>query len=353
MQHARSSLKIRARDALKKWALDLAAISGRYVPFSKSESEYQRAEPIAFRGDLPTSAGTEFNQYRLVYTQPRAPVLWANDIVYTPTGQAWIGSKLHRRFSIREPNLRDLRSPPPRDGLPCLEKATLLQCNLPYTYGDWVSEAALTLAGIEPDGSPLVLPEFLARKSYVRADVKRLGFELVSAEAPLKVLQARVARLTHPINCIPVESVVQFRKRLSIRPPKPRAGSMIYLSRAGEASEVMARQMPYDVIEPVLRKLGAQVIHCRDWRYDDYHRLASEAETVVADLGSATFNLVQWNSSRLVQLYSNSWWDGWGLFIAKAVGITDISMVCVDGVDQATLERKLRELLQPADAIAS
>lgn len=352
MQHARTSLKVRSRGLLKNGMLGLAALAGRYVPFSRAESAFQQAEPVAFRGDLPTSAGSEFNQYRLVYTQRREPVLWAKDIVYTPTGQAWIGSKLRRHYSIREPHLRDLLSPPPRDGVPVLEKAILLQCNWPYTYGDWMSEAAITLAGIEPDGSPLVLPKFLARKSYVQADVKRLGFELVIAEHPLKLLNARIARLTHPSYCIPVEGVALFRRRLSIRPPQPRAGSILYLSRAGEASEVMAREMPHDVIEPVMRKLGAQVIHCRDWRYDDYHRLASEAETVVADLGSATFNLVQWNSRRLIQLYSNRWWDGWGLFVAKAVGISDISMICVDEIDQAGLERKLREALSPADASA-
>lgn len=352
MQHARSSLKIRSRGNLKNRILGLAALAGRYVPFSKAEAAFRSAEPIAFRGDLPTSAGSEFNQYRLVYAQPREPVLWAGDIVYTPSGQAWIGSTLHRHYSIREPHLRDLLSPPPLDGVPVLQKATLLQCNWPYTYGDWASEAALTLAGIEPDGSPLVLPEFLARKPYVQADVKRLGFELVSAAHPLKLLNARIARPTHPFNCIPAEAVAQFRKRLSIRPPQPRAGSIIYLSRAGEASEIMARDMPHDVIEPVMRKLGAQVIHCRDWRYDDYHRLASEAETVVADLGSATFNLVQWNSRRLIQLYSNRWWDGWGLFVAQAVGISDISMVCVDEIDGAGLERKLKALLPAAGPAA-
>lgn len=345
MQHARSSWKVQSRDFLKRQALQWAAWSGRYRPFSPSEAAFRRAEPIAFRGDLPTSAGPEFNQYRLVFNQPREPVLRARDIVYTPSGQAWMGSTLRRHYAIREPDLRDLLSPPPTSGLPVLDRATLLQCNLPYTYGDWVSEGALTLAGLEPDGSPLVLPAFLARKGYVQADVRRLGFDLMSAEQPLQVREARVARLTHPINCIPVESIQQFRRRLSIQPPDPRPGSILYLSRAGEASEVIAREMPYDVIEPVMRKLGAQVIHCREWRYDDYHRLASEAETVVADLGSATFNLVQWNSRRLIQLFSNRWWDGWGLFVARGVGISDISMVCVDDIDAGGLEQKLRGLL--------
>lgn len=346
MHHARHGLKAHIRKAVRQLALSGCALAGRYEPFRAADLETCSAERVDFEGDLPRLAGPVRNQYKLVYVRPRDPVIWADEkVLYTARGQAWSGGTLRRRHSIRDPSPRELAAGPgsPTARLPV---ATLLQCEYPYSYGDWVSEGLLSLAAVEPLDMPLLLPDFLARKAYVQADAKRLGFECRAVESTVQIDRARVLQKTYPLMNVPTDGIRQLRARLGLRPPDPRPGSLLYLSRAGETSEVFQRHMPHDVIEPVMRQLGARIVHCRDWRYDDYHRLAEDAETVVADFGSAAFNLIQWKTRRLIQLYSEAWWDGWGLFVAQATGVSSIAMLCVDGIDATRLEQRLRRMLE-------
>ena len=61
----------------------LARWTGRYADWEPGERRTVQAEPVWFAGDLPPSAGTEMNQYRLVFAERPALITHVDGVTYT------------------------------------------------------------------------------------------------------------------------------------------------------------------------------------------------------------------------------------------------------------------------------
>ena len=117
---------------------------------------------------------------------------------------------------------------------------------------------------------------------------------------------------------------------------------MIYLSREGESAALIERSYPHGIITSVMEELGVKIVFARDSSLEDYRQLALEAETVVADHGSALYNLLLWQTRNVIELYTNDWWNADFLFLAKALGVTNYALINTDGVTRTELTNKLK-----------
>jgi capsular polysaccharide biosynthesis protein len=137
-----------------------------------------------------------------------------------------------------------------------------------------------------------------------------------------------------PIFYITREEVQALQRAFHVDPAPPRPGSILYLSREGYRGDhhtVEAhRSYPSEYITGFMRELGATIVPTREATPDRYRELAGEAETVVADHGSALCNLIFWNTRNVVELFNDSWWGNGFLMLANALGIRDYALVRVN-----------------------
>ncbi len=329
---------------VKPFFIKLCERWGRYVPFTEAESRMVQREAIPFRGDLPASAGPDRHQRRLEFAVPRAPVEVC-DLLYTPGGMSWIAGKLICRFSLREPSVKDLFDKPSPAKSTFLEGATIIQSSVPYTYGDWVAEHLMSLVTNLPLRFPLLLPKLLEGRSYVQRDLAALGIEVIPVNRSVSVKRAVVLPRHVPTNCFHSDDVNAYRRAFKIVPVPPRAGSMLYLSRYGEQSAFTDREYPSEMIAELVNEMGGRVVFTNRTSIDEYRSLAAEAETVLADHGAAMCNLVFWNTQRVIEFFSDSWWTPYYIFYCNALGIADHSLVCIDGINKEKLKAKIAAAL--------
>lgn len=333
------------KPVIKKLSLQVATAVGKYQPFTELESECVQREAVPFIGDLPKGAGSEYNQYRLEYKIPRSLKEEVDDLVYTPRGMAWWRGRLYERFSLQEPSIKDLLAQPSIREAIDLPQGTIVQVETPYTYGDWVSEHLMCLVRAMPICSPLLLPKHLMNKSYVRRDLELLGVVAVAVDQPVLIRRALVLHKTRHSHYLTKEDVNAYRCAFQINPVQPRSGSILYLSRLGQCSEGYERQYPSELAAGVLQELGAKIILTANTTFEEYRALATDAETVVADFGSAYLNLLNWNTKNLIILFTDAWWDGCALFLSKALGISNIALIRVNNIDRLELHHKLVKCL--------
>lgn len=331
---------VQLKPGIKRLILKIATATGRYQPFTKRERECVQREAVPFVGDIPKCAGHESNQYRLEYKIPRLLQEEVKELLYTPTGMGWWHGKLYERFSLRQPAIKDVLMRPLEAAIE-LPQATVVQVETPCTYGDWVSEHIMCLVKAMPLSSPLLMPKQMMDKFYVRRDLEQLGIEAIAVEQPILIHQATILHKTRHSHYITQAEVEAYQRVFAIAPVQPRPGSMIYLSRLGQACEGYQRQYPSQLAADVLQELGAKVVLTKTTTLEEYRDLADQAETVVADFGSALLNLLLWNTKNVIVLFTDDWWDGCALFIAKALGISNVVQICVQNISHAELRRKL------------
>lgn len=247
------------------------------------------------------------------FSVPRPYSEQYKNVLYRRDGFAWVNAKLDERLSARRVrSLRPLLDPPHRAGAQSIKSATLIQSEWPDTYGDWVSEhiRCIALAGgiVQP---PLVLPEFLAKRGYVRHELDRLGIETLLADSNLHIEEATILRKPTPLNFWKRHEVAAYRKLFDVSPTAPEPGSIIYLSRAGVTSEQIRAERTYrsDEIAEVVRRLGGTVVETASMRIEDFATLADKAETVIGDHGAAMFNMMQWRPKRIIEIVTDNWWS--------------------------------------------
>ena len=120
----------------------------------------------------------------------------------------------------------------------------------------------------------------------------------------------------------------------------------MYLSRQGEKSEFKnERAYPSETTAEIMAGLGAKVVLARETSHEQYAALAAEAETVVADHGAAISNLLFWDATTLIELYTEDWWTPYFIFLARAAGVENHALIRVDGLDREGLRRRLVEHL--------
>lgn len=331
---------------LKHAGISLARAIGRYAEWSEAERRIVQAEPLFFHGDLPPMAGAELNQRRVVYAEPRPLITHAAGIVYTNRGMAWQGGRLERRYSFQEIGFRQIWERT-RRATKHYGAASILQSQTPCTYGDWVSEhvAALAQASLGKElVEPLLLPSWWLQKPYVKRDLAVLGIRAEAVGSPVLIEQATVVNKTRSSHYWTREEVQAVMAAMNIHPAACHPGTALYLSRKGERSEgPKKRQVDNDVVESAMEQAGVKVVRTAGRTLEEYRLLAPWAETVFADHGSAMYNMMHWQTRRVVELFSPDYWDSSFLFFADALGISDYHLYQIDG---STKVRALTERVE-------
>lgn len=320
----------KSKSIIKKRCLTFLEWIGKYSPFNPEDIKLIQQEPVFFRGDLPKSAGKEFNQYRIAYKQPMPLQENAGTIVYTPAGMAWQDGGIVERWSVQQPAVKHFfqyKKPKPHN---VFDNAFVCQAATPYTYGDWISEHIMSLVRALPLDAPLLLPMFLSHKSYVQRDLKELGIKWLSVNEPVQVNNATVIHKTRFSHYVTSEECRAFRKAFNVSPLTPRANSIVYLSRHGQQCEGVLRAYPSNTCELAMAKIGAKIVRTEGLNPADYKSLETEVETVVTDFGSAYLNLLYWNTKNLIVFFTDDWWDGCALFLSQSLGIENIAQLRVD-----------------------
>jgi capsular polysaccharide biosynthesis protein len=341
----RRSLVSRAKAPLGAAARALCARTGRYRAMSPQEHETVPVGPVPFAGDVPVSAGRDHHQIRRRYARPRAAASTVANLLYTPRGIAWADGAAHERHSAAVPGLGDLIRPPRIDRAERIAQGTVVQTVTPATYGDWFDELLSTLArNIDDIVEPIVLPRRLAGKSYVLRDMEAVGRAWRFADRDLLIGSAKVLHQIEFNKGWTVETAAAMRALLRPQPPAADPGSVLYLSRRGVRSEAGDRDYPHDLVEAVVSEFGGEVLATGASDIERFKSVGRHAETVVADHGSALYNLIHWRTARVVELASDAWWNNAFLFYADTLGIADYTIIRSDLAPEET-ERKLRAVL--------
>jgi hypothetical protein len=129
---------------LRSSLLLLAKATGRYKDWNVGERSTRQTDTVYFEGDIPPTAGDEPNQRRLVLAEPPPLTTSALDVLYTSEGLAWVRGRLERRYSFKEGGVRHVLHKP-RQPARTVARASILQSQTPWTYGDWMSEHVAVL----------------------------------------------------------------------------------------------------------------------------------------------------------------------------------------------------------------
>ncbi|NOX94716.1 MAG: glycosyltransferase family 61 protein [Alphaproteobacteria bacterium] len=304
----------------------LFKISGHYQPILPEDKAFVLKRTITFKGDSPRQiAGGAHEQGRMVFRNPRPTMEAVKDLVVTPLGAAWVGRTLYERYSSSRPGLRMLLSRGQVSKV--YPSGYFIQSAHRDTYGDWMSEYLGALARAGEIDAPLFLPAALARKPYVKRDLTALNINYIAVEHSVKIESAKVLRQRKHFVHFSPEDIAALRTILRITPQSPRVGSILYLSRRGEGSEVAVRRYPNEVVEKIVTERGGRVLLTKSTSCDEYQRAAVDAETVIFDHGSAMYNALGWRPKRIVELVSDDWWNNAFLMFADAMGVDDITII--------------------------
>lgn len=305
-------------------------LAGRYKPMSAEELAREPGETVVFKGEAPaTVKNGRCEQVRQRYRIPRPAYEAVEDLIVTPEGASWKDGAIYERYSSQPPSVRMLLQGKPKPASQ-VENGIFVQSWYPLTYGDWTAEYLASLARLEKVDAPVFLPADLASKSYVRRDVKRLGLEVIGIEEPLLIRNAKVVRQQRVNRFWTKDHVDDYRRFLKVTPVEPKPGSILYLSRHGEVSEIADRSHPNLAIEAVVKARGGTVLRTRETGLEEYIASASIAETVLLDHGSAGYNMAFWSPRRVIEFASDHWWLAAFLMFADAMGVKDYTVLRSD-----------------------
>ncbi|WP_411816695.1 hypothetical protein [Hyphococcus sp. DH-69] len=344
-QHAKFKVPVaHMRNAVGSFWRKSSALTGQYEPMSPSEVATVDGSPVPFRGDIPKYAGTEHQQTRKRFAEPRPLLEEVENLIVTPLGGGWHDNCLFERYSSCKPGLRMLleNKAPTRE----VETGYVIQSEHVDTFGDWTSEYLTPLAGIANVDGPVFLPAAFAQKGYVRRDMARTSIDFQFVDAPILIKRAKVIRQQMYIRYWTPEYAQNLRRLLGAQPVSPKRGSMIYLSRHGEPSEVAVRTHPNLLIEKIVKDRGGIVLRTDDSSLEDYLAAGEHAETVLLDHGSAGYNLSYWQPKRVIEFVSDQWWMNSFLFFATSIGVPDYGIICTDQGSDDEIAKRLTDLLE-------
>ncbi|WP_425410387.1 glycosyltransferase 61 family protein [Hyphococcus sp.] len=319
---------VQMRDRISSVWRGASSLLKLYQPLSEEENAVEQHGAVPFKGDIPRKAGDAHHQFRLVYKQPRPAAEKVENLIVTPEGAGWKDGRLFEKYSAGKPGLRMLAGAhaPVRE----VDEGYFIQSEHTDTFGDWTSEYLSPLSLLPEISAPVFLPRSMAKKAYVRRDAERTGLQFVDIDAPIRIRNATVVRLQRYIRYWRAKDVMALRKLLNVEPVTPQSGSLLYLSRYGETSEVATRTHPNLMIEEVIKERGGVVLRTGETRLEDYLNAARYAETILYDHGSAAYNMIYWSPKRAVEFVSDAWWMNSFLFFAEGLGVHDYNIICTD-----------------------
>lgn len=343
--------------------IKLAETLGRYRSFSQSEQQCIEVESVSYTGDSPSKLygrlevgnspsdpkeilqlaqllSVEKNHKRLEFSVSRPETETVKNLIYTPLGTGWIDGAMYQKYSLLNPfifkpetmgsMIQFFTQPRPLEEVP---QGTVVEADVINTFGDWVIDYLARLPAA-PIVSPLILPKYVAEKPYVKEDLKKLKVDLRVIDEPLRLRNALVIRKTKPGLYWTDREVSAYRAAFGVKLSRPRSGSVVYLSRFGVSSEAGKkageREYPSKIVASVVKEFGGRVVVTNSMNDDDYRKIASEVETVIADHGGAMCRLLLWQTQNVIELYSNNWWSDCYLFLGKASGVKNHTLVNID-----------------------
>ena len=119
--------------------------------------------------------------------------------------------------------------------------------------------------------------------------------------------------------------------------------------RAGRGAK---RELNNAVVEIAMRAAGVRVVRTLGLAQADYLALTDSAESLFADHGSAIYNMMFWQTRRVVELFSPEYWDASFLCFAAALGINDYHVWQINAATSAeSVQRRIDSLMtQPPSA---
>lgn len=308
-------------------------LAGRWTPASPDERTTTQTELLTLSGDWPP-------QRRLVYRTPRPDAETAENVVYTAAGLAVIDGRVVERFSVRAPSLAEILTAP-RAAAVEIAEGTIVEAETPYTYGDWVGDIICALCCAETIVEPLVLPAWIAAKPYVTRDVAALGLAYAVADEPVLIRRTHILRKRLPSYYWRAHEADAYRRAFKITPPEPRKGSILYLARFDTTSESAQRDYPSETVAEIVTAIGGSVFDTRGASPAAFEKIASEAETVIADQGSALFGVLQWRTRTIVELARRHWWHNANICFAEATGVENYAVIAIDGLGADALKTRI------------
>lgn len=340
---------MRASRRIAKASQSLAIAIGRYRPIPPAERVTTPTKPVTFKGDAPLKIRNgRREQIKLDFKIPRPPFETVENLVLTPAGDGWVGGALYERYSATTPGpKRLLHRPRPAQ---TVDQGIFVQSHHTVTFGDWNSEYLATLGLLDKIDAPLYLPQNLASRPYVRRDMARLGVDARPIATPTLIKNAKVVRQRKYIRYWTPKDIEAFAAFIKAAPPEPRPGSILYLSRHGERSEVLNRTHPNLAIEDVVNKRGGRVLRTAETSLEDYLSAAAAAETLLFDHGSAAYNMIHWRPRRIIEFASDTHWMNSFLMFADAMGVEDYTIIRSDVGAPADVAAKTAQALdQPIE----
>ncbi|MEL6645852.1 MAG: hypothetical protein AAFQ79_18115 [Pseudomonadota bacterium] len=283
------------------------------------------------------------------YARDRPARQQYSDVTYGPNGYALHNGRIDYSLSARKKVYnRDFSKLLFGRPAKTLEAATLIESHFPNTYGDWVFETLRTLTQALPLNAPLLLPQDIGSRSYVRNELAELGVEFVVATEPVRIRRAEVLHKPRCLNQWDERDVCAYRKAFGIEEIKPTPGSMIYLSREGVvgAHGYVTRNYKSSEVSAAVESKGGRTILTESMGMHAFRELAPEAETVIADHGAAIFNVLQWRPKRVIEIVTNNWWDSSTFVVSRATGVEMHGLLVCDGLNAEDIDTKLTAFLK-------
>ena len=203
--------------------------------------------------------------------------------------------------------------------------------------------SALSLALLQNElVEPLLLPHWWFAKAYVRRDLQRLGIRAEPVERAVRITDATIVNKLRPGHYWTALEAAAMISAMHVSSYEAQPGTGLYLSRKGEKGEGPKREINNDVTEAAMAAAGVKVVRTLGVTVDQYIDLATSAETVFADHGSALYNMMYWKTRRIVELFTPNYWDSAFLFLADALGIKDYQLWQID--DQTSVHALTRRI---------
>ena len=281
------------------------------------------------------------------YANARPLTVTESNMLLAPNGVAWKGRTARPEYSTgRIVRAAHLMPMPKRAEAVRIPEGTLIQCQHASTCGDNLSEQIKGIALCRKRGvpvpEPVVLPAAYASKGYVRPQLDRLGVRYIFAEQPVLIERATIILKQHYSVTWSPEEIEAWRAANETWPAPPQQNSIIYLSRLGVKSELHTdRDYGSEQTGRIVEALGGTVVETAKTDFDGFTLLAPQADIVIADHGSALFNMLQWRTRAVIEIVSDDWWDPNFTFFGVAMGVEDHVTIRGDGLSEAQMREKL------------
>lgn len=328
---------------MKETILFAARIFGRFAPYNASDKRTKGTSPVTFFGERPDGdTFGELVEHRVAFEKHRPYCEQVSNILYSPSGIAWVDGTIVEKYCIRNPSIREILERPPRYIEKQIDVATIVESDFPYSYGDWLHcYLGSILTSAERVKGPVVIPATLHQKPYVQRDLAIAQTEYLPADTWVRIENAVVLRKRNFGFIWDQEYCSNFISKFAPARPEANPGSMIYFARRQSQGEAVARTFPTDLVAAVVESLGGTVVDQANFSPEFSKQIATSCDIVIMDHGSGGTNIMYWKPRLVIELYVNQWWNHNTLFVSDALKNGKHAVLDVESLSTEKLREKL------------